>query len=78
MNTSLSLNPQYDELVTSLHQIDALLDVATSVDLTELKPETMPNYLWIITTLLHKAKKVCEDLAAIKICSPTEEQNHAN
>jgi hypothetical protein len=80
MITSLSLDPRYDELLTSIHQIDALLDIATSVDLTELKPETIPNYFWIVTDILNRAKGVCENLANVAICSSSklEEKNHAD
>lgn len=79
MTTSLSLDPRYDELLTSLHQIDALLDIATSVDVTELKFETLPNYFWVLHNMLNKAKSCCENLANIDVCSlRSAEQNHGH
>lgn len=80
MHASLSLNPRYDELVVSLKQIDALLDVATSADITELKSETITNYFYILSDILRKASITCEDLADVETYQQTdvEENNKDN
>jgi hypothetical protein len=66
---SLSLDPRYDDLLMSFQQLEALLDVATSIDLTELKSETMTNYFWIINDVLCRAKKLCESLSDIPVAN---------
>lgn len=80
MSSFLSLNPDYDELLVSLHQLDAMFDVATSIDMTELKPETLSNYFWVVRDILDKAKINCESLAnsAFTPQSVLEGSNHAN
>ncbi len=78
MNKSLSLDPNYDELIVSVHQIEALLDIATSTDLTELKSETLSNYFWVIRDLLAKAKICCNSLAKLTLFSQSEDKNHAD
>jgi hypothetical protein len=69
MITSLSLDPRYDSLITSLHQIDALLQIAASIDTTEFKPQTLNNFFWIGCELVHKTQLICDDLAHVKIFS---------
>lgn len=62
METLPNLTQRFDDLSASLNQIDALLSVIIGVDLTELKPETMINYLWVVSNIIITAKKVCEEL----------------
>ncbi len=80
MYTTLSLDSRYDNLLVSIHQIEALLDVATSADFSELKPEIVSNYLWIIRDIVSTAKLSCESLANIPLYSQpaAEDKNHAN
>lgn len=67
MITSLSLNPHYDQLSVALEQINALLDVITSTDLTELKLITITNYFWAMHNIFTQAKMNCEHLANLAI-----------
>jgi hypothetical protein len=69
MSFSLSLDPRYEQLLSSIHQISALLDVATSVDLTELSLETIGNYFWILNDMTDNAKCLCNDLGRLAICA---------
>ncbi len=73
MANPLSLNSNYDDLVVSIHQIDALLDMVTSTDLTELKPETLSNYFWVARDILDKAKTSCSNLSESSIIEITQE-----
>lgn len=72
-----SLTSDYDELIVSIHQIDAMLDIATSTDLTELKPETLSNYFWVIRDLLIKTKTCCDSLEKLPIFFQSEDKHHA-
>jgi hypothetical protein len=56
------LTQRFDDLNASLNQIDALLNIVMSVDLTELKPDVLLNYLWVVSNIILTAKKVCEEL----------------
>lgn len=76
MITSLSLDIRYDELVVSLKQIDALLDIATSTELSELKPETITNYFYVLSDVLQKASKTCDSLAHFKTPPAPSEKNN--
>lgn len=67
MTISFSLHPHYENLLISLNQLDALLCVATSMDVTELKTETAFHYLWLTSDVLQKAKKICEELAQLNV-----------
>lgn len=78
MNKALSLDPLYDELLVSLHQLDAVLDVVTSADFTELNSKTVSNYLWVARDILNKAKSNCELLANFAHQSLSEDINHAD
>jgi hypothetical protein len=62
MSFSLSLDSRYEQLLSSINQICALLDVATSVDLTELSLETIGDYLWILSDMANKTKCLCDAL----------------
>lgn len=53
---------RFDDLTASLNQADAMLTVVMSIDLTELKPETMLNYLWAVSTIINTAKNICVEL----------------
>jgi hypothetical protein len=67
MLTSLSLDPRYDSLITSLHQIDALLQIAASIDTTDFNSQTLNNFFWIGCDLAHKMQSICNELAHVKI-----------
>lgn len=56
------LTQHFDDLNASLNQIDALLNVVMSIDLTELKAEILMNYLWVISNSITAAKKISETL----------------
>ncbi len=65
------LTQRFDDLSASLNQIDALLNVVMSVDLTELKPDILLNYLWIVSNIIITGKKICEELinkVTVPIC----------
>lgn len=62
METLPELDCRFDDLTASLNQADAMLTVVMSIDLTELKPETMLNYLWAISAIINTAKNICEEL----------------
>lgn len=78
MNKPLLLKSTYDELIVSIHQLEALLDVATSADLTELKQETLSNYFWVIHDLLAKTKTSCDSLARFSTFFQSEDKNYAD
>ncbi len=67
MHTSLSVTPIFEELTTSLYQVNALVDVMLGANLAECKPETLANYLWVVSDLLHKANTMCENLGKTKM-----------
>lgn len=56
------LTQRFDDLSASLNQIDALLNIVMSVDLTELKSDILLNYLWVVSNLIITSKKICEEL----------------
>lgn len=62
MDTSTHLSYQLDELISSLDQLDALLNVAMSINITELKPDTVLNYFWAASNIVQKTKGMCEEL----------------
>lgn len=79
MTTSLPLNLHYDELIVSLEQMSALLDVITSADLTDLKLASIASYFWIMCDIMDKAKAHCDNLENLIIDSPVlGKENHAN
>jgi|GEM_PF-2997961 len=63
----LATNTHFDELVTSLSKLDALLEVASHANILELETETALNYLWVINEVLAKMRKTCEALGQLTI-----------
>ena len=55
---STILNSRQDKLSLYLQQLEALIDVITSIgiDPTELKSATLPTYFWIMDEVLQKVK----------------------
>ncbi|TAK74532.1 MAG: hypothetical protein EPO11_06710 [Gammaproteobacteria bacterium] len=51
-----------DDLISTLEQANALLTVATTIDITELTPHTVLNYLWATSNIVAEAKGICEKL----------------
>lgn len=64
---TLALSPYFDELLTTLAKLDALLKIAGNSNITELEPDTALNYFWIASDVLSEAKQICDRLAKIPV-----------
>ena len=65
MDTLAYFKSQIEDIISSLDQVDALLTVATYIDITELPSNTAFNYLWVTTNLLSNAKLMCERMLEV-------------
>jgi len=62
MDTLPHLTQHFSDLNASLEQLDALLHVVMGVELMELKPDILLNYLWVVSNIITIAKNTCEEL----------------
>lgn len=62
MDARIIFKSHLDELISSLEQTDALLSIAISSNINEIKPKTMINYLCAANEIITKAKYICERL----------------
>lgn len=71
MPTLTSLDNRYDELLAYLDQADALLNVAMSADLTDIKPEIAHNFLCVASDTLQHARTLTEKIAGHRVSLET-------
>jgi len=62
MENLSTLQYRYDDLIVSFNQIDALLTLALSIDITEVKPEVALNYLSVVIDITQKARTISDGL----------------
>lgn len=70
----LTYNTHYAGLALLLERIEALFDVATSADTTEISPKSIIHYFWVLDDLLQQAKIHCHKLSHLVI----QEGNHVD
>lgn len=67
MFTTLSFNPSYEELTTSLRELHSLLSFATHTDLACQSLEDIFHLLSTLHNLSHQVVLNCENLGNLKI-----------
>ena len=68
-NISLNHNSSLENLISALEQIDTLIQTAMEIKFTEMKQKHIFNYMSVMSDLVSRAKKICDDYVVNQGCS---------